>query len=235
MFAKQHNWNAGYRPGRSMGGGSTPGHAMRNAYSNPQLHYDDTPGAVQGGLNMGPTPKPKPSPLADPFANLPQFNFQPSGNNLFGALGLPPPPPQPHITSSIPLNEMQQEFLPEDVVQQGMTAQSGKLLQQANAQPIFEQYGATAGNMASATSGQYVPQIMAQMQDPLQQNAMLQGQMPADAALQRYQFGTEGLQAQTGEVTNLAGLANQNYSNQLQAYAQKLNQQQSALSLMFSR
>lgn len=227
-----NTWGPSYVPGRNLGGAVSPGHDTYNAYTNPNTYYYGGPGTVQRGLNLGAAPKPPPAP--DPFAGLswpqmPQFNT----GGMFNAMGLPPPPPDPYITSSIPLQQMAGQFLPKSVVDQGVNAQVEKNLQAANPVQIREQYAATPGNMASAMSGQYVAPIMSQMQDPLQASAMTQGQLPADAALQRYNFGTQGLQGQTGEVSKLAGLANQNYNNRLSAYSQRMNQMQQGLGMLF--
>lgn len=229
-------------PGRP---GGTPGDHYNNAYNDNRNYYYGGPATVQRGLNLGVAPKPAPDPYGDPFAGLslpamPSLNMNNGGWNggdgsgVLGALGLSPPaPPSPHISSSIPLQQMAGQYLPPSVVRANVNAQVGKHIQAANPQQFLEQYAGNSNNMASALSGQYMPQIMAQMQDPLQASAMAQGQIPAEAALARYQFGTQGLQAQTGEVSQLAGLANQNYSNRLQQYAQQLSQAQQGLGMLF--
>jgi len=192
----------------SMGGGQSPLHFARNPFGK---------GVQYGGYGQRP---------AAPKQFKPFKPFKPSNPFLRGIGGgfEPPTPPTPHIKSSIPFNQMQSQFLPDSVVQTDMAQQAAKALAGANPQPMFEQYAANQNNMASASSGQYLPMITAQMAEPMQQQAFQWGTTPLQAAMQQHQFATQGMQAQNDEVLQLANLANARYGDQLGNWQNNLQQ-----------
>ena len=176
----------------------------------------------------------------------------PAGGGLMGALGLsgegtsatggvagqgsplnlngfsgPPTPPNPYIASSIPLEYFQSQFLPEEVIRTGINQQFSKHQQEANPEPILNQYGANQNNMASAASGQYTPMMLAQMQDPLQEAALAQGEGPLAARMRHHDLAGKGLTAQSKEVLDLANISQDWYRDRLRnwetQWGQRLN------------
>lgn len=216
-----------WMPGRSMGGGLTPSHASRNGYWNPQAganSFLDANGRVQysappssgggggGGNNGG------------------------DGFDFWKALGVQeqmPKPMNPHVTSAIPLDQMQREYLPDPVVKTGMAQQYSKHMQDASVQPMLESYGANQENMASAASGQYQPLIQARQQDSLQKAAMATGDVPVQAAMQRHDFGTKGHGMQTDEVLGLAGVGHNWNQDRLQNWNQRQGLRYGLANLLF--
>lgn len=221
----------GMIPGYNLGGGVAPGHTLRNtvpastvgAYQTPHRRQPSRRPTLMQSMGLD---------LPKNFMKLPKINKQ-LKNQQDGMAPLQMPEfPQPHVTGAIDFPPLAQGFLPQSVVDTGVAQAQGKLFQQANPQPMFEQFGADQSNQASAASGQYFPMVMAQMQDPLQQAAALQGMAPAQAALDRYQFGTQGLGAAADERQRLMGMGMQWGADRLQNFNQELAQRDAILGLL---
>lgn len=214
--------------GTGLGGALSPGHAMRNRHWRP-----DSPANVMGGPNMGHVTGQTPQgawyaqPRQSAWAPPPMPSSAGFGSELAkimggsGGQGGPPRPSNPYVTSSIPFGQMQSQYLPESVSNVGRNQQFSNYQRQASVQPIFESYGATGENQASAASGQYQPLIQARMQDDLQKGAMVTGDVPVAAAMQKYDFGTKGHGLQSDEVQGLGALAESWYGDRLNTWNQR--------------
>lgn len=132
----------------------------------------------------------------------------------------------PHVTSSIDRAGISSQYLPPEVVQQSANTQSALAGQRASdaMHGILAANSANSGNLASALSGQVLSQIPGAMAPHLAQSAMVQGMMPAQADVQRYEFDTKGHGAQAREVLDLAKIGAQRQGDILRDYSRDINQ-----------
>lgn len=140
-------------------------------------------------------------------------------NRMFGSV---PTVKAPTTKSSINLEGILANYLPDNVVQASTNNQVADAQSQFSPQQYLDRHAASPGNIASASSGQTLQMMPGMMAPGMQEAAMLKASNPINAALSRYDLETKGLGAQSQEAMQLARIGLAKQAEAMNQYQQRM-------------